>query len=593
MYQSGHGTYDNPKAGNLAKGDWAKSPVKPTINGEPLYEHIPVQFWNYPNNPRFTAYDVRKDAYRSLFAGSFGHTYGHSSVWQMLKAGATPRAGADPNKLWSSAINDPGAGQMIHVANLLVSRPVHRVPDESIISGGIGSGASEMRATRGTNYAFVYFPQSMTKTIVLGKISGSQVRLTWYNTSTGGSSVLGTYNNSGTVSVTPPSSSDWVLVIDNVSANFAAPGTVDLWYGSTGGTNDSLSFVSVPSSIPPTGSFDVQVAYSCAGNRDIVVNVFDANGSYRGHGLISRSAGTSGTATVTVPIQSTITTSTATVKAEHRPAGGTYLDSLINVYQATNVSSGTVTDSLTWDSVPSNIPATGSFTVSVNYSCAAARDIVVNVFDANNVYRGEGKITRAGGSSGTATVTVSIQGTISTSTANLKGEHRPAGGIWSDSLINIYNNGVTVGSGGGGSSNVYSGTWAAEASVSGNAPWGNFYQTASGLTTSSNHVASFWMKGTGKVTLRVFTAGWGSQLAAQQFTATSTWTQYSLPTFNSGSNSSVIYCFSDSGNTAGTFYIDQCFLGTSGGTNRLGNPGFESGSTTWSTGNWVSILQNP
>ena len=35
--------------------------------------------------PRWTAADVRRYGYWSVFAGAFGYTYGHNSVMQMYK----------------------------------------------------------------------------------------------------------------------------------------------------------------------------------------------------------------------------------------------------------------------------------------------------------------------------------------------------------------------------------------------------------------------------------------------------------------------------------------------------------------------------
>jgi hypothetical protein len=42
-------------------------------------------------------------------------------------------------------------------------------------------------------------------------------------------------------------------------------------------------------------------------------------------------------------------------------------------------------------------------------------------------------------------------------------------------------------------------------------------------------------------------------------------------------------------------YLDEVFLGTSGGANRVLNPGFESGATVWTNTSPAifSILQNP
>lgn len=128
---------------------------------------------------------------------------------------------------------------------------------------------------------------------------------------------------------------------------------------------------------------------------------------------------------------------------------------------------------------------------------------------------------------------------------------------------------------------VHSGSWGAKVIVSGTATWNNFYQAAVSIPTNTNYTASFWLKGSGKIRLRVLSSDWATTIATQEFTASSTWTQYSLPSFSTGSNTTLRYVISDSGNTAGTLYIDDCFMGISGGTNRLTNPGFESGNTGW------------
>ena len=50
-------------------------------------------------------YDVRRYAYWSVFAGSFGHTYGHNSIMQFIKPGVGGAYGA--KKPWYDALNDP------------------------------------------------------------------------------------------------------------------------------------------------------------------------------------------------------------------------------------------------------------------------------------------------------------------------------------------------------------------------------------------------------------------------------------------------------------------------------------------------------
>lgn len=228
-YQSGH-QKDEHNSWNLSITDWDKTPAKPTMNSEPGYEGIVEKFWESCDNPRYTDYDVRKDAYRSLLAGGFGHTYGHSSIWQMLRPGDTPIACSDPDVRWYDAIHWVGSSQMTHVGNLLKSRPVNRWRDESLVIEGMGSGSERMGASRGSDFAFIYFPASMTRTIQLDKISGRRVNCFWHNTRTGENIRIGTYRNTGTRTFTTPDDLDWLLVIDDAAARYAPPGKSDIWY---------------------------------------------------------------------------------------------------------------------------------------------------------------------------------------------------------------------------------------------------------------------------------------------------------------------------------------------------------------------------
>jgi len=47
----------------------------------------------------------------------------------------------------------------------------------------------------------------------------------WFSPSSGATTLIGNYSNSGMRDFTPPDASDWVLVIDDASANLPAPGS--------------------------------------------------------------------------------------------------------------------------------------------------------------------------------------------------------------------------------------------------------------------------------------------------------------------------------------------------------------------------------
>ena len=62
----------------------------------------------------------------------------------------------------------------------------------------------------------------------MGKISGAKVTASWFNPPTGTTQSIGTFDNAGVKEFTCPSEgfgSDWVLVPDDASRNFGAPGS--------------------------------------------------------------------------------------------------------------------------------------------------------------------------------------------------------------------------------------------------------------------------------------------------------------------------------------------------------------------------------
>jgi hypothetical protein len=100
------------------------------------------------------------------------------------------------------------------------------VPDQNLITDD-PSAADHISATRGDDYLFVYSPVGRGFTVRMGKISGARVNGFWYNPRDGASAPLGSFENTGTREFVPPSEgfgSDWVLILDDASRGFAAPG---------------------------------------------------------------------------------------------------------------------------------------------------------------------------------------------------------------------------------------------------------------------------------------------------------------------------------------------------------------------------------
>jgi hypothetical protein len=208
--------------------DYARTPARPTLDGEPNYEDHPVSPWPTwdPANGYFRDHDVRKQLYRSVFAGGCGVTYGNHSIWQFTgeRHGAINHAERD----WSSALDRPGAAQVRHLRALMESRPYFtRVPDQSILVSAEGERAHHVRATRDRagSYAFVYLPLALPVTVKLDAISGDSVQAWWYAPCTGEAIAIGRFPTKDTQTFTPPGyHPDWVLVLDDAACGFSAPG---------------------------------------------------------------------------------------------------------------------------------------------------------------------------------------------------------------------------------------------------------------------------------------------------------------------------------------------------------------------------------
>ena len=207
MFQSGHRRYgqtkgdgDNLADSNVAEDNWryveaslAKKPLKPVLDAEPSYEGIPHGLHN-PKECRWTADDVRRYAYWSVFAGSFGHTYGNNSIMQFYREGYAPAYGAQ--ETWQEALKDEGFNQMKYLKELMLRFPFfERIPDQSVIAGTNGERYDRAIATRGNDYLLVYNYSARPMQIDLTKISGEKKKAWWFNPQNGSMTYIGEFEN--------------------------------------------------------------------------------------------------------------------------------------------------------------------------------------------------------------------------------------------------------------------------------------------------------------------------------------------------------------------------------------------------------------
>lgn len=208
MFQSGHRRYGQLKGdgdftilrSNTEEDNWrfveyslAQEPMKPVIDSEPSYEGIP-QGLHDPAEIRWKDHDVRRYAYWSVFAGSFGHTYGNISIMQFYRPGLSPGYGA--KKAWWDALNDPGFNQMKYLKRLILAFPFfERIPDQTVIVGQNGERYDRVIATRGKDYILVYNYTGRPMQIDLSKISGAKKKVWWYGAKDGVLKYVGTYDD--------------------------------------------------------------------------------------------------------------------------------------------------------------------------------------------------------------------------------------------------------------------------------------------------------------------------------------------------------------------------------------------------------------
>jgi hypothetical protein len=171
----------------------------------------------YENESSTTQVCLRSQAYWPVLLGSFGSFFGNRPIW-LFDSG------------WQSALGSQGARNMGHYGNLFRSRSWERlVPDlgGAVLTAGRGSlGADYAAAARTDDGAtvIVYAPTQRALTIDMTKVAGTTARAWWFDPATGVATLIDSYPTTASRTFTPPTAGDWVLVIDDASRNFAAPG---------------------------------------------------------------------------------------------------------------------------------------------------------------------------------------------------------------------------------------------------------------------------------------------------------------------------------------------------------------------------------
>ncbi len=226
MFQSGHKDYvqDTVATETLhygednwryANDDYKLDPVKPTFDGEPSYENIPHGLHDSAEK-RWTAADIRRYAYWSVFAGGCGFTYGNNSVMQFYRKGNKDMSfGANAN--WDEELQTPGAGQIQHLKNLVLSKLYFdRVPAQSLVIDN-GDKYDRVAATKGKDYALFYVYNGRDFKADINQLGFVNFTCCWFNPKTGVKQIFKPAATKGIVTFNPPgdtiNGNDWVLIL--------------------------------------------------------------------------------------------------------------------------------------------------------------------------------------------------------------------------------------------------------------------------------------------------------------------------------------------------------------------------------------------
>ena len=229
MAQSGHGARDG-KNYIYQRQNYALFPVKPTLDGEPRYEDLPIGLQN-TNNDYFTAHDVRQAAWWAVLSGACGHTYGNNNVWQFFDPSRNP-AIINARTHWRRALDYPGAFEMGFMRQLFEAHPWPKlIPNQGIIANeNPQDGGYQMSAVADdSTFAVAYSPKGKPLKMNLSFLASKTNQLVayWYNPRDGVSTKIGDFKPEGTVEFKPQTTSattDWTLVIDDASQPWAGFG---------------------------------------------------------------------------------------------------------------------------------------------------------------------------------------------------------------------------------------------------------------------------------------------------------------------------------------------------------------------------------
>jgi Protein of unknown function (DUF4038)/Putative collagen-binding domain of a collagenase len=167
--------------------DYGLASVKPTWLFEGGYEH---------RGNIYKDWQIRFQSYQTVFAGGFGVTYGNMNIYHFSDKEVRLDESVEPHEAgkWENSLDDPGALQMRHLSDLMISLSkdqfLDRIPDQSLIEGdqgrmdgAEGDRSSRLQATRGGrgDYAMVYSANGRNISLRMNRLAAGRMNAFWFN----------------------------------------------------------------------------------------------------------------------------------------------------------------------------------------------------------------------------------------------------------------------------------------------------------------------------------------------------------------------------------------------------------------------------
>lgn len=183
-------------------------------------------FWiegYYENEHSMTAEQLRSQMYWSLLGGAVGHLYGAHPVWSFGASAAADfgDSTAPPFDTWENALDTEVARDLVHVRRLVDTRPMRILESDyehEVVTEGRGEGSGYAAAARASDGSLVlaYLPDRRTVTVDMARLTTDTVATaSWVSPRTGDTTGIGDFATEGDRSFTPPSDTDWLLVIED------------------------------------------------------------------------------------------------------------------------------------------------------------------------------------------------------------------------------------------------------------------------------------------------------------------------------------------------------------------------------------------